>query len=75
MRLAMHWEVDDSGIAGRVPTDGKLRVRDATEDERRCRQQIDAGHEPPSISQAENPMSLFQFVDTMRVPFYKCLEL
>lgn len=49
MRLAMHWEVDDSGMAGRVPTDGKLRVRDATEDERCCRQQMDAGHEPPSI--------------------------
>ena len=56
-RLPPHWEVSDEGEPARRRADSKIRVRDATDDELRCRKQIEAGFEPLEVSQAEiDPM-------------------
>ena len=58
-------EVSDEGEPARRRADSKIRVRDATDDELRCRKQIEAGFEPSEVSQAEiDPMregKLFPF--------------
>ena len=56
-RLPEHWETNEEGRASTTPSDGRIRSKDATEDERRCSDQIAAGYEPASITQAEeDPM-------------------
>ena len=56
-RLPWYWEVNDDGIPEQPSTNGKPHIRTSTGDERRCREQIMAGFEPPEISQVEiNPI-------------------
>ena len=49
-RLLPHWEVSDEGEPARRRTDSKTRVRDATDDELRCRKQPNESQETISPS-------------------------
>lgn len=42
-RFPPNWEINESGSSGKHRTDGKLRMRDATEDERRFQCQVASG--------------------------------
>lgn len=57
-RLPAWWDVNDEGEPAQRPsTPIRIRTRDSTMDEKRCKAKIEAGHEPTEVSQAEeDPM-------------------